>query len=369
MAKNYLQKLQNLEGAITEDINPHERVIRSPSPSVNVTFGKGHGLPRGLTLALGGPPKGGKTLLCNAFTGQLHRDDPEAFVIKYNTEYRELGQSTPEEREKIWGIDRHRYQPFEVNSPMLVFDRIEQEVAALCEDGMPLGLVIIDSVTGIQGRRSMNADTIETQQIGDLALTLGEGFKRILPVQRKYGFAVILTCHIRAEMDLLEKKRGNTWRMALPLAVQHYAEYSMFIEPNRNKEGRTDLSGNEFRDANLKDLNDTAEQTGHKIRVKMKDSSCGPKGRMGEFTLDYRKGIVNIHEEVFLLGVGRGVILRPNNQTYVFRDDKWVGKPATLAAIQGNLALQQAILAEVKERDNAGAYDAEDAANLNMDTE
>lgn len=283
--------------------------------------------------------------------------------MKFNTEFREGAQATAEEDQLIYGIDPNRYQPFEVNSPMLVFDRIEKDVAAMCEDGMNLGLVIIDSITGIQGRRSMNADTIETQQIGDLALTLGEGFKRILPVQRKYGFAVILTCHIRAEMDMLEQKRGNKFKMALPLAVQHYAEYAMLVEPNRNKEGRTDLAGNEFRDNSLKDLNDSAEQTGHKIRVKMKDSSCGPKGRTGEFTLDYRRGIVNVHEEVFLLGVGRGVIERPNNLTYAYGDQKWVGKPATLAAIEGSPELQQAILVDVKARDNAGAFDAEDAAN------
>lgn len=330
---------------------------------MNFTFGKGHGLPRGLTLALGGPPKGGKTLLAKSFIGQLHRDDPQAYALKFNTEFRELGQATPKEDQEVWGIDPSRYVSFEVNSPMLVFDRIEKDIAALCEDGMPLGLVIIDSITGIQGRRAMNADTIETQQIGDLALTLGEGFKRILPVQRKYGFGVILTCHIRAEMDLLEQKRGNKWKMALPLAVQHYAEYSMFIEANRNKEGRTDLSGNEFRDAKLKDLNDNSEQTGHKIRVKMKDSSCGPKGRMGEFTLDYRRGLVNVHEEVFLLGVGRGVIVRPNNLAYSFGEQKWIGKPAALAAIQGSYELQRAILTEVKDRDAAGAFDAEDAAN------
>ncbi len=364
MAKNWLDKLQKMEGAVNRQINPHDNVVRSSSPSVNFCFGKGHGIPRGLTLALGGPPKGGKTLLCKSFTGQLHSDDPEAYAVKFNTEFREQGQATPEEDQAFWGIDPARYMPFEVNSPMLIFDRIETEIAAMCQDGMPLRLVIIDSITGIQGRRAMNADTIETQQIGDLALTLGEGFKRILPVQRKHGFAMIITCHIRAEMDILEKKRGNNFRMALPLAVQHYAEYAMFIEPNRNKEGRTDLAGNEFRDAGLKDLNDNSEQTGHKIRVKMKDSSCGPKGRMGEFTLDYRRGIVNLHEEVFLLGVGRGVIERPNNMTYMLGDQKWVGKPNMLAAIKDNAVLQQTILSEVKRRDNEGAFDAEDAAAI-----
>ncbi len=356
-----MQKLSKLEGAVVDSYNPHEHVIRTASPSVNFLFGKGHGLPRGLTLALGGPPKGGKTLLCNAFTGQLHRDDPEAMVVKFNTEFREKGQGTAEERQRIWGIDPNRYMTYEVNSPMLIFDRIEKDLAAACEEGMPLALVIIDSTSGIQGRRAMNADTIETQQIGDLALTLGEGFKRILPVQRKYNFAVILTCQIRAEMDMLEQKRGNKFKMQLPLAVQHYAEYFAYVEPNRNKEGRTDLSGKEFRDAAQGDIADNSEQTGHKIRVKMKDSSCGPKGRLAEFTLDYRTGLVNLHEEVFLLGKHRGIFETPNNMTYVLGDRKWVGKPAVLASLKEEPELCEQVISEIKRRDNAGAYDKEDS--------
>lgn len=358
--KNWLSSLANLEGAVTDDYDPHKHVIRSPSPSINLTFGKGHGIGAGLALALGGPPKGGKTLLTNAFTGQLHKDDPEAVVIKFNTEFRERGQSTPEERQRIWGIDPERYLVYEVNSPMMIFDRIEKEIAAKCQDGMPLRLIIIDSIGGIQGRRSMNADTIEVQQIGDLALTLGEGFKRILPVQRRFNISVILTCQIRAEMDLLEQKRGNKFKMQLPLAVQHYAEYFMYVEPNRNKEGRTALDGSEFKNENLSDVAGNAEQTGHKIRVKMKDSSVGPKMRGGEFTLDYRRGIINVHEEVFLLGTGRGIIERPNNMMYTFNGESYKGKPAILEALRTNPEMQAAIVAELQRRDAAGYFHAED---------
>lgn len=348
---NWLSKLQKFEGAVIGNYNPHSKVIRTPSPSVNFTYGNGHGLPLGFTLALGGPPKGGKTVLCNASIGQLHADDPEAFAVKFDTEFREQGQLT-EEQSALWGIDRERYIAYSVNSPENVFDRIEQDIAALCQDGMPLKVVVIDSITGIQGRRAMNADSISVQQIGDLALTLQEGFKRILPVQRKYRFAIILTCHIRAEMDLLEQKRGNKVKMALPFGVQHYAEYFMFVEPNRNKEGRTDLSGKEFRDESLGDIADNAEQTGHKIRVKMKDSSCGPKGRGGEFTLDYHRGIINIFEEAFLLGKNRGVIECPNQASYTFGGQKWVGKDNMLRAIAVDATLQRSILDEVFKRDS-----------------
>lgn len=361
MAKKWTSALQKMEGAVVGDYNPHEHVLRTDSPSINFAFGKGHGLPRGLTLALGGPPKGGKTLICNSFTGNTHRQDPNAIVVKFNTEFRERGQATEAELQSMWGIDPDRYVSYEVNSPMLIFDRIEQELAALCQDGMPLALVIIDSVNGIQGRRSMNADSIETQQIGDEALTLGTGFKRILPVQRKYNFAVILTCQIRAELDKVEQMRGNKFKMSLPLAVQHYAEYFAYVEMERNKEGKVDLAGRKYQDDNHGDISGEGDRTGHQIKMRMKDSSCGPKGRLGKFTLDYSKGIINTHEEIFLLGTNRNVITL-EKKTYSFGGGKWVGKPELLAALENDARLRDTVFAEICARDKAGAFDADDLA-------
>jgi hypothetical protein len=354
---NWLAKLQKLDGAVVDEYNPFAHVIQGPSPSANFTYGGGWGLPLGFTQIAFGPPKGGKTVYAHGLIGQLHKDDPEAFAIKFDTELRELGQMTPEQAQ-LWGIDRKRYVPYSVNSPDLVFDRIEKEIAAYCQEGMPLKLVIIDSITGIQGRRAMNADTIMTQQIGDLALTLQEGFKRILPVQRKYKFAVFCTAHVRAEMDMAEQMRGNKYKMAAAFGVQHYAEYFTFIEPWKSKEGRSNLAGEKLEDDSVSDMREKGggEQTGHKIRVTMKDSSLGPKGRQGIFTLDYHKGIINTHEEIFILGRNRGVFERPNNTTYIFGDKKWVGMPAMLKALQEDPDLSAAVLRELRVRDAQGRY-------------
>lgn len=359
MAKDWLSKLQKLEGAVVGDYNPHNHVIQTPSPSVNMTFGKGHGLPLGFSMCLFGPPKGGKSLLCNATIGQMHRDYEDGMAIKFDTEFREEGQLTTKDLD-MWGIDKNRYIPYSVNSPMLVFDRIETDIAAMCQDGMPLKLVIIDSITGVQGRRAMNADTIETQQIGDHALTIQEGLKRILPIQRKHRFALILTAHVRAEMDMLEQKRGNKVKMAAAFGVQHHCEYFMFVEPNRNADAKKDLLDNEFANDELKGLDNKGEITGHKIRVKMKDNSCGPKGRVGELTLSYNYGITNIHEEVFLLGRNRGVLERPNNTTYIFGDRKFTGLANMVTALKEDTDLAKAVLQEVYRRDLAGAYLSED---------
>jgi len=353
--KNLMASLLKLEGAVVERKNIHATVVGTKSPSLNFCFGNGWGLPLGYSVVLYGPPKGGKSVIANAMIAQLHADYPDAVAIKFDTEMRENGQMD-ENTAKLWGIDLDRYVCYSVNSPDLIFDRISKDLVALIQKGLNIKLVIIDSLTGILGRRAMNQDTIMTQQIGDLALTLQEGLKQILPVQRKYGIAVVLTAQVRAEMDSLEQRRGNKFKMAASFGVQHHSEFFLFVEMNRNKDAKEDLSGHKFLDDNLKDMDDNAERTGHKIRVCMKDSSVGPKGRVGEFTFDYNKGIINTYEEVFVLGAKRGVIERPNQLTYAFGDKKWAGRDACLQAVRDDADFRNAVLAELRRRDVAGMF-------------
>lgn len=354
--KKIMEKLLKLNGAVQGFKNIHDYVVRSPSPSLNFCFGNTHGLPAGYTLSLFGPPKGGKSVICNAMTGQIHQDDPTAWVVKFNTEYREGGQ-LDEATAKLWGIDANRYVAFETNSPEDIFDGIEKNLTSLVQDdGMNLKLVIIDSLTQIRGRRDLNADTIMTQQRGDDALTIQSGLKWILPVQRKLGFALILTSHIRAQQDDLEIKRGNKIRAAISFGAAHHCEYQMFVEPNRNKDGRVDLLGNDYIDESVTDLAGKGEKMGHRIRVKMVDSSLGPKERAGEFSFNYRKGIVDTHEEVFSLGVGWNIIAHPNNVTYSYGGKDYRGKPAMLEALKNDPGMCKDILSELRRRDLAGEH-------------
>jgi hypothetical protein len=255
---------------------------------------------------------------------------------------------------------------FSINTPDGIFDAIEHKVAAMCEEGAPIKLIVIDSINGIMGRRALNNESVLSQTIGDTALTLGDGFKRILPVQRKYGIAVVLVSQARSEMDQTEIMRGNKIRMASAFQVQHYAEYFLLVEPNKNKAGRTSLDGKEFVDETVGDMADRGDRYAHKIRTCMKDSSMGSKGRIGEFTFDYNKGFINIHEEVFTLGVNRGIISKPNQLTYSFNGRNWKGQQAMLDALKNEPELQAEVIKEFKRRDLEGSIPVlpEEAAAL-----
>ena len=165
----WMKELQSMDGAVDTEYNPfaRENVIRSNSPSLNWIFGKGSGIPRGYSAVFFGEPKAGKSLISNLFAGALHQQDPEAMVIKFNTEMREEGQMAD-----YWGIDQDRYVAYNVNKAEDIFDRIVKEINGMCEDGMPLKMIIIDSLQGIQGMRESQADSVTNQQIGDNALTM-----------------------------------------------------------------------------------------------------------------------------------------------------------------------------------------------------
>ncbi len=364
--RKFMERLLKGPGAVLQTRNVHADVIDSPSPGLNFTFGNGQGCPAGYSILLYGPPRGGKSIICSAMTGQVHRNDPDAFVVKYNTEFREDAQLDDAQR-KVWGIDPDRYIGYDRNDPE-IFDHIEKDLAANCQDGMKLKLVIIDSINMMQGRRAMNADTVMQQQVGDNAATIQEGLRRILPIQRKYNFALILTSHVRSVMDKKAANAANVYlthdtavRPAVSWAVQHHCEYFMFVNPAGGQDGKKDMLGNEFKAEGAHDMYGNEDRTGHKVRVRMMDSTIGPKGRNAEFTLDYKRGIINVHEEVFTLGVERGIIVKPNNVMHEFDGRSWKGKEAMLQAIKEDPQLQQKILQELKTRDLAGFYATNEA--------
>jgi len=290
-----------------------------------------------------GPPGGGKSLLTNAFIGQLHRDDPEAIVVKFDTEFRDNGQVT-EETAKAFGIDKERYVPFQVNKATQVFDRIEQEIGDMVKDGAPIRLIVIDSINGVQGRRESNSESIEQMTIGDHAQTVQIGLKKILPVQRNNNISLIVIAQQRSELDAWEVKKGNKTKAAVSHGTQHHCEYFVHVEKNTTKAGRTDALDRLFEDSSKKDLTDSADQTGHKVKVWMQKSSFGGAGRSGEFTLDYKRGIINQHEEVFVLGARWGIIERPTPTSYIVNGQKFVGRANCLNALEKSVELQKFVI-------------------------
>lgn len=337
MSNKWMKTLNKMEGAVDKEYDPFQHVLQSDSPSLNWVFGKGAGLPYGYGLLLYGPPKSGKSLVSNLFIGALHKSDPEAMAIKFNTEMRESGQM-----EDYWGVDQDRYIAYDVNEPEYIFDRIKNEVLPLVQDGMPLKLIVIDSLQGIQGVKEANRDSIANHLMGDHAKTIQDGLKAILPIIRRHRIALICTAHIRGNLDA--GMYGPKEKMAGGWAQKHFFEY--FMEVKRDGSSTSKIESDE-----VKDFRGKKELQGHKIYVKMADSSVGVSGRTGQFTLNYVQGLVNTEEEVMELSKNLNIVERPNNRTYIWEDQKYTSKDEFMTAIRENPEIKKTILEKVYSRD------------------
>jgi hypothetical protein len=348
MANKWAKALRSNEAAVDITDNPFapEKVLKSPSPSLNWVFGKPNGLPKGSSIITYGPAKAGKSLISYLFSKQVMDSDPEGMVIRFDTEMRSKFQSG-----KIWGLDPERFIAYDTNKPAEIFDFIVNDVQSMLQDGMPLKMIVIDSLTAIQGVREANAAGIESHQIGDNALTIQKGLKMILPVIRRHNIGLFCTSHIRANLEA--GMYGSPTKMAGGFAQKHYFEFFMSVKRDGSKEGKADVLGNSFENSEIKDLKGNKEITGHKIYATMEDSSLGTKGRSAEFTLDYSKGLINVHEEVFFLGINTGAVERPNNRTYIFEGQSFSSKAEFVNALKDNEEMQNKIMKKVQEVSNS----------------
>ncbi len=323
----------------TYDAFAPENCIYSPSPYMNWVFAnKSHGIPKGSGVLLYSEPKAGKSLLSQAIASQLHQDDADGIVMYFSTEYKGKFQ-----KGFFSGIDPDRLLFYDTSDPKDIFDFLAYDVQPMVQDGMPLRMVVIDSLTAIDGVKAQGK-SVEDHLIGDKALTLTRGLAQIIPFFKKHNITYISVAQIRMNIGA---HYGPDTKAAVPKACEHNHEYFISVRRAGAAEDKKDLAGNAF-EGTIKDARGNKSLTGHKIYVKMEQNSVGTAGRSAKITVDYKKGFINQHEEIFELGVNTGIINRPNNRTYEYMGQTYNGKNAMAQAIKEDESLARMILDEVK---------------------
>lgn len=340
MAKSAWGGLDKVSG-IGFDRPTKEEVIHFGSPSIDWLFGSYGGLPRAFTAVLSGKPKSGKSILAWSAVADLHRRDPEARVLWIDTELRvglQQGGATSKH------VDMDRVLIRQTNVPSEIFDYIESSVSAAVQEGLKLPLIVLDSVSMIRGRRSLNADTIDTQQIGDRAATIGEGMSRILPVLRRNKIALLCTSHARAELDVAQQMLHKTWKMDAGYAFKHLTEFWVSVEQVESKAGK-------IFNEDMHDGRDNPLVSGHKLRLCMQESSAGGRLRATEVTLSYEHGFIEQGLEVATLAKNLGVVHCPEgSRSYVYKENKYNGFSSLCQALELNEALRNEIVEDCMQK-------------------
>jgi hypothetical protein len=336
--------------AYDDTVNPEydsfapENCLYTPSPYFNWIFAnKANGIPKNASVLFFSEQKAGKSLSIYAMVLEMQRRDLEGIAIIFNTELRGQLQCGvfPE-------IDQERMIIYDTNLPIEIFDRIENDIKAMVQDGMPLRILAVDSLTNIIGVKRQNTESSGDHLVGDHALTIQIGLSKLVPFCKRNNIQLLATSQMRGNLDA--GKYGPKEKMAESWATKHAFEYFVSLKRAGAAEDKADIEGKTFEEE-TKDARDNKLLTGHKIYVKMEASSLGPAGRSGVFTMDYEKGIINQHEEIFFLGKSTGVITTPNNRTYYYGDKQYNGKKEMAFAIRDDKKLAEAILKDVKKLD------------------
>ena len=220
-------------------------------------------------------------------------------------------------------------------------------IEPMVQDGMPLKMVVIDSLTAIGGIKA-EGRSVADHLIGDKALTITRGLDRIIPFFKKNNITYLTVAQVR--MNIGAMGHAPKTKAAVPLACEHNHEYFVSIKRATAADDKKDLEGKSF-EGGSKDAKGKKDITGHKIFVKMEKNSIGTAGRTALITLDYKEGFINQHEEIFDLGKNTGVFERPNNVTYIYEGISYKGKNAMANAIKDDPALGQRIVDQVRELD------------------
>jgi len=342
----WLKQLRAYDDTVNPDYDSYapENCLYTPSPYFNWIFAnKSNGIPRNASILLYSEQKAGKSLGIYSMVLDMQRRDPEGIAIIFNTELRGQlqGGVFPE-------IDQERMIIYDTNLPAEIFDRVENDIKAMVQDGMPLRILAVDSISNIQGVKRANAESATDHLVGDHALTVQIGLSKLVPFCKQNKIMLIGTSQLRGNLDA--GKYGPKEKMEASWAVKHAFEYFVSFKRAGAAEDKADIEGKTFED-DVKDARDNKLLTGHKIFVKMEASSLGPQGRSGVFTMDYDKGIINQHEEIFFLAKSLGIITTPNNRTYYFGDRTFNGKKEAALAIRDDKKLAEDLLAAIKKTD------------------
>ncbi len=371
----WLSKLDEDFGILAELIPRGEgSVFPTPSPSLNWAMGIG-GFRAGKISVLYGPESAGKTTLALLAIIEMQRRDPEGVAMWFDAEF-----SFNLNLFLKLGGDPKRLLVKKTNDPEKIFDFLAGPVLEKLQEGFPLRAFAIDSIKSLHYPKEKNKKkTTDFTMGGTGSQYLPSAIKLVLPIIAEYKLMTLLIQQVTMQIDPMKALR-NPYVITEGMALKHAADVMLEIIKLDTKKGVVE---------NGETIAGGAQQTGHKVRVKVKKNRMGAPNRVAQFTFDYERGVIDQGSEVFELAKSLGVIYHPiNPETGKANPQMWqildqvVRKEETAKAtvvasseLQGKLmdlcfAFKQADVKSDTEAARAGIIDEDDVdalENLTME--
>lgn len=326
----WMNKLTADFGMIAADINDKlPPVVPTRSPSLNWATSVG-GFQPGKVNVLYGPESSGKSLLAMMAIADEQKRDKDAIFIWFDAEF---SFNLPLFK-KIGGDDK-RLVIRKSNDPLKIFDYIGGELLEALQEGAPIRGIVIDSIKSIRYPKEANMKQTTDQKMGGTGASyLPSALKLVIPVIAEYNLMTFFIQQVTMEIDPMKALR-NPFVITEGKALKHAADLMLEIVKLDTKAGVIESGEN---------IHGGAQQTGHKVRIKVKKNRLGQPARTAQFTYHYDNGIVDTATEIFELGKSLGIIFHPvNPETGKENVQMWqVGNHAPIRGEANMLAFVQA---------------------------
>jgi len=309
------------------------------------------GNPRGRLVQYAGKQSSGKTLMSLMAIKEWQGKDPKnwAYFIdaecSFDKRWAEmLGVDTSPAKlrvlrsnngaeifEKLCGVP-HK-EPGKPKAKPGLLDIVKERGGA---DATGLGIIVLDSVAAIAPPLEV-ASRSGKSNMALMARFLPPELRKIIPLLSETGVMFIAINQVRTNPGQLY---GNPEQTPGGAAWNHHCSMMVHFTMRANKDSQ--IIGAE------KDV-----PIGHVVMARIDKNKVAPPKRKCEFRIQYTKGVVDRCMEIGILGIKYGVVERPNNRTYVYGDQKYVGKDNFFEAIKKN-NLAADILSEVVKAKESG---------------
>jgi recombination protein RecA len=347
----WLSKLTKDFGEVASNLKTKASpVVPSRSPSLNWATAAG-GFQPGKVSVLYGPESSGKSLLAMMALADAQKADPEAIFIWFDAEF---SFNLPLFL-KIGG-DAERLVVRKTNDPLKIFDYIGGEMLEMLQDGAPIKGIVIDSIKAIRYPKESNMKQTTDQKMGGTGASyLPSALKLIIPVIAEHNLLTFFIQQVTMEIDPMKALR-NPYVITEGRALKHAADLMLEIVKLDTKNGVIE-SG--------ETISGAAQQTGHKVRVKVKKNRLGAPARMAQFTYHYDQGIIDTASEIFDLAKSLGVVYHPvNPETGKENVQMWAF--GSMIPVRGEANMRAAVVASTKLQSEimAKCYEYQDKVSM-----
>lgn len=356
MASKWMKKIADDFGTVASQINK-KLIPPQPSRSPSLNWATGiRGFQPGKISVLYGPESSGKSLLAMMAIADYQKRDPEAEFIWFDTEF-----SFNLPLFKKIGGDPERLLVRSSNDPLKIFDFIGGELLEMLQEGAPFKGIVIDSIKAIRYPKESNMKQTTDQKMGGTGASyLPSALKLIIPVIAEYNLLTFFVQQVTMEIDPMKALR-NPYVITEGRALKHAADLMLEIVKLDTKNGVIE-SGETITGA--------AQQTGHKVRIKVKKNRLGAPARMAQFTYHYDYGIIDTDTEIFELGKALGIIFHPKNPE-TGKENTQMWQFGSYPPVRGE-ANMLAVVKESKDMQNEileACYNYQDNANVKLDAD